>query len=439
MKKDTHDILTQVKHILLSKHTVLTYRVSPKHFTRTRKQSFANTVVFMMNFLCKSLSVELDKFFSYLSENMGVIEYKSITKSAFVQCRKKIKPEVFKYLSNSLIHEFYTDNDESLRLLYGLRVLGVDGSMISLPHVTLLEEVFGCAKNQHGTSTIQARASVLYDLLNRLVIDGSLNSRSTSEASLAFEHLKCTRNGDLIIYDRGYPSFELMYEHYQKGIHFLMRAKINFNTVTRKFHESGLTTDVVKMFPNQKINLSDKPYSKDTYIEVRLVRVVLKSGEIEILITSLIDTIKYPSSIFKDLYFLRWGVETYYDEIKNKILVEHFSGYSQYSIQQDFYAALFVSNVQSLVVNEINDELKRNDNQTKYVYKVNLNVSYGFLKNRIIELFFSKSNLDIINELKALYRVNTVPIRPGRTNVRNKNKYKRRLKPKVLKNRKDAV
>jgi len=68
-----------------------------------------------------------------------------------------------------------------------------------------------------------------------------------------------------------------------------------------------------------------------------------------------LDDKKYPSKIFKNLYFQRWGVEKFYDEFKNKLKVEHFSGYSKHSILQDFYVALFVSNIQSLIVGEINE------------------------------------------------------------------------------------
>ncbi|WP_367892754.1 transposase, partial [Flavivirga aquimarina] len=31
----------------------------------------------------------------------------------------------------------------------------------------------------------------------------------------------------------------------------------------------------------------------------------------------------YPSSLFKELYAKRWGVETFYDELKNKLKIEH--------------------------------------------------------------------------------------------------------------------
>ena len=288
-----------------------------------------------------------------------------------------------------MIEEFYTDNDESIKLWNGFRVLAVDGSRLSLPDTQELEKTYGKTKNQSETGVVQARISVLYDVLNKFAIDGCLSPLSTAEGILALSHLVFSKKGDLIIYDRGYPSFNLIYEHFDRGIDFLMRVKVGFSHVTREFNESGLDSDIVIIHPGKNTKFSNKPYSKDIFKEVRLVKVELASGEVEVLITSLIDSEKYPNSIFKDLYFLRWGVETFYDELKNKIKAEHFSGYSQHSIIQDFYAALFVSNVQSLIVGEINDELAEEFTENKYQYKVNSNLSYGFLKDRIITLFFS--------------------------------------------------
>jgi hypothetical protein len=167
--------------------------------------------------------------------------------------------------------------------------------------------------------------------------------------------------------------------------------------------------------------------------------VKLPNSEDEILITSLLDENKYPSSIFKELYFKRWGVELFYDELKTKLKAEHFSGYSKNSILQDFYAALFVSNVQSLIVGEINNELKEKQ-ITKYEYKVNNNLSYGFLKDRIINLFFSGTDTQtILLELTELFRKHLVPIRPNRSFERFKDKYRTRQKPKIPKNMKDSL
>lgn len=425
---------------MFSENIVLKYKVSKNDFTRKRKQSFQNTILFMINFLTKSLSIEIENFLAFIKGSIGKQNAEHYTKSAFVQCRKKIKPEVFKYLSESLVDEFYTDNDASVKLWNGFRLLAVDGSRMTLPDTQELEDIYGRTKNQSKTGVIQARVSVLYDVLNKFVLDGSLSPLTTGENKLALEHLKFSAKNDLIIYDRGYPSFNLMYEHYDRSVDFLIRAKIDFNNVTRKFYESGLRSDIVKMFPGKNTKLSDKLYTKDTYVKVRLERVELPGGEVEILITSLCDSTKYPNSIFKKLYFMRWGVEIFYDELKNKIKAEHFSGYSQNSILQDFYAALFVSNVQSLIVGDINDELASESKDNKYQYKVNTNLSYGFLKNRIIELFFSDKEMSIITEeLRTLFKKHTIPIRPNRKYERDGDKYRKRTKPKVLKNNRDAM
>ena len=356
--------------------SILKYKMAKSDFTRSRKQSFHGTIIFIINFLTKSLSVEIDNFIGFINQNIKEKEVKNFTKSAFVQCRNKIKPEVFKFLSDNLIQEFYTDNEESIKLWNGFRLLAIDGSRLTLPETKELEGIYGKTKNQSKTGVVQARTSVLYDVLNKFAIDGSLSPLSTGERVLAINHLAFSQKGDLIIYDRGYPSFDLIYEHLERGLDFLIRVKTDFSDLTREFYQSGLNSNIVKMYPGRDARLSKKPYSKDTFREIRIVRVELPSGEVEILISSLTDLNKYPNSIFKDLYYLRWGVETFYDELKNKIKAEHFSGYSNHSILQDFYAALFVSNVQSLIVGEINDELALGSGRTKYQYKVNCNLSY---------------------------------------------------------------
>jgi len=414
--------------------------MSKSDFTRSRKQSFHGTIILILNFLTKSLSVEIDNFIGFIKQNIKEKEVEDFTKSAFVQYRNKIKPEAFKYLSDNLIQEFYTDNDESIKIWNGFRLLSVDGSRLNLPDTKELEESYGTTKNQSQVKIVQARTSVLYDVLNKFVIDGCLSPLSTGEGVLALNHLAFSKVGDLIIYDRGYPSFNLVYEHLEKGIELLIRVKNDFSNIIRKFYESNLNSDIVKIYPGQNSKLSDKPYSKNTFREVRLVKVELPSGEIEILMTSLLDSERYPNSIFKDLYFLRWGVETFYDELKNKIKTECFSGYSKHSILQDFYAALFVSNIQSLIVSEINDELALKYTKTKYQYKVNCNLSYGFMKDRIITLFFSDKPMEnIVAELKVLFKKHIIPIRPNRKYERNTDKYRQRAKPKLLKNRKDAL
>jgi len=407
-----------------------------KDFTRDRKQSFPGTVLFLINFLTKSLSLEIVNFVARLKDSTGFNQL-PFTKSAFVQARKKISPEVFRHLIKRLTDEFYTDNSSVVCILEGFRVLSVDGSRLTLPITAELEALYGKTKNQTATSVVQARASVLYDLANNMALDGILANIATGERELALQHLVHCQKGDLIIYDRGYPSYDFIYEHDVRNIAFLMRVKPDFSEVTKLFLQSGKTSQVVEIFPGKNMNLKGKAYVKDTPLKVRLVRIELSTGEIELLFTSLTDSKKHPHAIFKELYFRRWKIETYYDELKNKLKVEHFSGYSNHSILQDFYAAIFVSNVQSLIVSELVEEQKEGN---KYSYKVNTALSYGFMKDRILTAFFSKGDMaETINELKELFRNNLVPIRPGRSFPRNVGKYRNRMKPKVTKNQKDTL
>lgn len=388
----------------------------------------------------KSLSLEISSFVDFFRKNLGTTNFKSFTKSAFVQCRKKINPEVFKHLSSILIDEFYTDNDAAVKLWNGFRLLAVDGSRVTLPNTRELRKLYGVAKNQSKTGVTQARVSILYDVLNNYTLDGLLSPLKTGEITLAYRHLEHCKIGDLVLYDRGYPSYDLMFEHFENNINFLIRARHSFNNVTKEFINSNKHSSIVKFYPVQNSNISDKPYNRDTPIEVRLIRVKLPSGEIELLITSLLDSKHYPISIFKELYFKRWKIETFYDELKNKLKIEHFTGYSNQTILQDFYATLFVSDVQTLIVSELEDELNECSKGKKYKYKVNTNLSYGFLKNRVISLFFSNSNIgEVTKELKSLFKENLVPVRPYRTNKRNIGKYSNRLKPKVTKNQKDTL
>lgn len=78
--------------------------------------------------------------------------------------------------------------------------------------------------------------------------------------------------------------------------------------------------------------------------------------------------------------------------------------------------------------------------KTKYVYKVNNNLSYGLLKDRIVTLFYSDTKTEVIfSELKELFSKHLTPIRPDRKFERHKDKYRNRQKPKVPKNMKDTL
>jgi len=424
---------------LFSQDLVAKFKMKKQDFTRNRKQPFLSTLFFMLNLLRKSLAVEIDAFVRHLNDRLSA-SVSHFTSSAFIQNRKKINPDVFKHLSSVIIKNFYTSDNDDLRLLGGLRVLACDGSIITLPFTEELKERYGVVKNVSTLDIVQAKVSVLYDVLNELALDVELDKPRASERDLALRHRHYWQPKDLIIYDRGYPSFDFIYEHLDHKVDCLIRVKPTHSYVVKDFVASGKRSLVTLIHPERDGPFKGKGYNRRSTIQVRLIRIDLPGGETEILITTLLDSKKYPTKIFMKLYFLRWGVETFYDELKNKLKVEHFSGYSDTTIRQDLYCAVFISNLQSVIVNGLNDDLEVINVRRQYDYKVNTNVSYGFLKNRVLELLYQKAPLDkVFKELEELFLKHTVPIRNHRKNERDTQKYRYKDKPFVTKNQRDSL
>ena len=303
---------------MLGQDLVAKFKMKEQDFTRNRKQPFLSTLLLMINQLRKSLAVEIDGFVRFFNDKFsaGISHF---TSSAFIQNRKKINPDVFKHLTAIIIDNFYTPDNEDLKLLRGFRVLACDCSIITLPFTSELKEQYGVVKNVSTLDIAQAKVSVLYDVLNELVLDIDLDKPRFSERDLALRHRHCWQPNDLIIYDRGYPSFEFINEHIRSGIDCLIRAKTAHSQLIKTFIASGKKSETTLMYPDQDKSFKGKPYTRKHSIQVRLIRVDLPSGEIEVLITTLLDSRKYPTKMFMKLYFMRWKVETFYDELKNKL------------------------------------------------------------------------------------------------------------------------
>jgi hypothetical protein len=130
--------------------------------------------------------------------------------------------------------------DQNIRSIYeegystwhGYRVSAIDGSKIQLPSDSKLREVFGTAGR--GETAVTAQSSCLYDVLNGFIIDARIAPMSTDERSLAMQHVDHLANlpsfkKELVIFDRGYPSFELLSHCEEKHISYLMRLRSKFN------------------------------------------------------------------------------------------------------------------------------------------------------------------------------------------------------------------
>lgn len=395
-------------------------------FTKSKKLSFLTVVLFILQLPKRSLSIELEDFFDTISPQTVVC-----TKSAFSQARYKLKEDFFEQWNQSLVESYYSNNDESILLWNGFQLQGVDGTTLYLSEHEELRERFGKQGNQHGSYTM-ARVLARYDLLNDIIVDTQIGSIQKGENAVTIEQLDKVSDNVLSIYDRNFASFRVIYEHDKRGLSFLIRCKLTANNVVKDFVKKKVNTAIVKFYPDNKVIASLKKegvtITKDEGITVRLVKVKLKTGEVEILITSLLDEKKYPNSIFGELYNKRWGSEVCFDILKNKLQLTLFSGQKPAAIVQEFYATIFNFNLNSILIKDCAEEEKKVSEKRTKEYKVNRNVSIGIMIKKVIQLLTLPENeMEILmNQLITKFSRYMEPVRKCRSYVRTfKNKTRR--------------
>jgi len=417
--KTAQEIIEKIKKKLTSHNFMDKNRTSSKYFTRKRKLPFTSIVYFLLNSVKQTLQKEITSFIHLISS------HKNVSKSAFCQQRVKLKPEAFIELNDVLINEFYTDNE--FEKWEGFRLLGIDGSKLVLPKSKEIREEFGELKTQ-GELIPMALISTCYDLLNEIMIDSHIVPYHTSEHALALKHIEKCQEEDLLIYDRGYGACWLFYYMHLHKVNYVVRVQKNFISEVREFWNTNEESKVIeiKNFSQRSAKALNVLGIKPKPFKIRLVRVILDNGEIEVLVTSLLDEEKFPTNIFKPLYFKRWRTEVNYDHLKNQIEIGNFTGYLPQAIKQDFYANMLIANLQSIIIRDSELELQERKINNKRQYKINRNLSLGFMKNRIIKILTQKNNTNYMEELKELFLMEPVPIRDGRIFPRNTNRIRKK-------------
>lgn len=371
-------------------------------FTRNRKMTFEELMFFMLLSLKCSTASALRRFFIDLGKPV------SITQQSLSEARKKINVCAFVELFR-LTAETMTEH--CTKKWHDYRVYAIDGSKIALPADKELREYFGAIGK--GKTSPTAQGSILYDVLNDIVVDALMEPLTIDERTLAKSHIDACKeispsDKKLVIFDRGYASFKLIERLENDGFYYLMRVKSKFNN---DIYEQTASDGYVWLEQGGK------------RIHVRVIKFQLDSGETEMLITNIKDK-RLGKKAFKKLYFMRWPVECKYDIVKNKLQLENFNTRTIEGVQQDFFAAMYLTNFAASAAIDVQDDIDdaRKENDNKYQYKANINELIGILKDRLVfALTIDDSDKQtslidsILNEIKRY----VTPIRPYRSVPRN--------------------
>ena len=387
------------KSIVKSTEFMLKFRRTPKDFIRNRKLSFSMNILLILSALKHSIQTGIDQF---LIDTDAVFD--TYSKQAFSKGRQRILPEAFLELHKKSVEFFY--NEADYETYFGHRVLAVDGSKINLPYNSELLDIYGSQKSTNGL--IQSLVSCLTDVMNNVIIDGIMAPFDSSERELAKQNITNSVNmltdNDIILFDRGYPSSELMQFLDKNGGKYIMRCNATFLGKILKTH---IENDFVTTHKFVKSGMT---------LTFRVVRFPISAGATEILMTNILD--EFDIADFKQLYNLRWGIEKTYNCIKNKFELESFSGTKPICILQDFYANLMLYNALAMVMYENNKELaKKGDTETKYIYKTNENQAVNKIRENLIKAVITENEFErarLFTKIRKQLQKEVVPVRPNR-------------------------
>ncbi len=425
LSKTCANIIEYIQKIIFSQDFIERHRNQKSDFSRNIKLPLSTLILYFCNLIKSSYQPELNKFSKILSG--AVVAQNVVSKAALCKARKKLKSEAFVELNTKTVQYF---NEHANPLTWnGFSLKAVDGSTVKLPNFPGIVEHFGTWHPRLGEPLPMARIFQLFDPLNGITHHALIAPKSTGERELAAKHFEHPNERDLVLLDRGYPAFWLFMLILFYKANFCSRISFKKWKIIRQFMKSGRREQVI-MLPIPATSIAAcKNLQLDTHpIRLRLVRVELDSGESEVLITSLIDTEKYPHQLFAELYHDRWPIEEDYKVMKCRIEVENFSGKSPLSVYQDFHAAELSKNITAILVTSARKKVASATAPRTILYKSNFTQALSTMRDTIVVLLQGsrKTILKIISDLLETIAKAVEPVRPGRKFTRNHKRAQRK-------------
>lgn len=415
----TTNFILAMKDFLNDPRRISEYRTSPTDFTRKRCFTFPRLAIAILKEHSRPIQTKLIHMFQDGGFNNCSV---CPTASAFSQARSKLQPAFFKEWMLEAVNYFYDHypGESLVSTWHGRYLWAIDCSTLTLPDTPETRNQFTVTSNQFPNSkVVLGQASLVYDVLNELPVNACLE-KIQSEANHVIEnHSKRFNPSTIAIYDRLYTDYAIVATHANTSSDFVIRCR---KTQTFNIIKEFLERDATDMIYTLHVPKNRKPRAKENgwseQVQVRLIKIMLDNGEIEVLMTSLLDQINFPAKEFKWLYGKRWGVETAFLRFKHQLEVECFSSKKMHNIEQEFHSSIFLQAFES-ILNKVQDHsmrVKSKEKKLKYIYRVNKSGAFTVISDHIVGLFLL-DNKDLPRHLIAYQKdisCNKSLIRPGR-------------------------
>lgn len=425
------NVSEKMKDILLDKIKKLArdpkkFLKDPKrNFTRKRKFDLTTVLKFIICMEASSIKDELYKYFGLSIDNP--------TASAFIIQRQKIKPEAFEWLLKEF-NEATRDHSSNMKF-NGYRLIAIDGSTLPISYNSSDSDTLSNEKDgRKGYNAFHMTAS--YDLLEHTYDDLIIQGEAKKNEFRAFNELVDRYNSEpaTFIADRGFGSYNSFTHVIKSNNKFLIRIRdINSRNSIAKGLDLGLdgefdinikriltfrNTNEIKAHPeiyrfmsttsNFDYMNKENPFYE---FECRIVRFKITEDTYEVIATNL-DRNKFDSKIIKQLYNMRWGIETSFRELKYAIGMNAFHAKNRDSIKQEIHARILLYNLSERIIRKVKPKKVKN-RKKNYLYQINFTRAFHNILT-YLKIKDGESPPDI----EAIIAKEIEPIRPGRSDPR---------------------
>jgi len=255
-----------------------------------------------------------------------------VSGAAFCNARKRLRAGAVRRLLRDTSEEFDRLHGRKHRL-HGRRVLAVDGCKIPTQRAAELWDEFGGPRDAYVP---QATVSVLFDVVAKMPVDAVIGPCASDERAHLCDLLASTRQGDILVLDRGYPSYLVLDLLSEYGLDFVVRVPVSGGfPAVEEFVRSGRDEADIVLVP-----APGNPAHLLTAMKLRAVRRIGPGGEVQVFLTTLSRT-QFSCALICDLYRHRWEIELFY-RLEKGDYVGHHQFHAKYpeGVRQEVFAFL---------------------------------------------------------------------------------------------------
>lgn len=408
------------------KYTLPKSKTNDKDFTRNRKLNHKDLILYNLNNRGLTTKMELENFI----ETCNNID---VSAPALLKQRAKLNHEIFIHLNNDSMKDFYNDYKSEVKTFKNYLLTAIDGSDCEVPNTSETRKRYQATNSSNENRVARIKLSNCFDVLNKFILDTQVFEYKHSENDLANKHTnnikKLVSNFKTIsIRDRGYFSLEYFYTCLKNKDLFVVRLREDYLKLEQnemnsndEFTEIKYQYDRIRKYKDKNKEIYDF-YENGGRIKIRITKIVLITGEVELIMSNL-PIEEFTTEDIKYIYNSRWGIESNYDVLKNSMKITNISSSKDNIIKQEIFSTVFACNLLQGIVND--EEQKIEQEKYKYKMKINFNMAVGFFKKYLILILIEVDNNKkerLSEDLFVKIMKNLVPIRTNRSYPREKDK-----------------